>query len=93
MEKVRAHLFISGWVQGVFFRANTRDKALRYGVKGWVRNLPDGRVEVICEGEREDIQRLIEWCKKGPPGARVEGVEVHWEEYKGEFETFSIKYF
>jgi len=93
MDKVRAHLFISGWVQGVFFRANTRDKALRYGVKGWVRNLPDGRVEVICEGEREDIQRLIEWCKRGPPGARVEGVEVYWEEYKGEFETFSIKYF
>ncbi len=93
MDKVRAHLFVSGWVQGVFFRANTRDKALRYGVKGWVRNLPDGRVEVICEGEREDIQRLIEWCKKGPPGARVEGVEVHWEKYKGEFETFSIKYF
>lgn len=93
MDKVRAHLFVSGWVQGVFFRANTRDKALRYGVKGWVRNLPDGRVEVICEGEREDIQRLIEWCKKGPPGARVEDVEVHWEEYRGEFETFSIKYF
>lgn len=91
--KVRAHLFVSGWVQGVFFRANTRDMALRYGVKGWVRNLPDGRVEVLCEGDKEGVDSLIEWCRKGPPGAMVEDVEVNREEYKGEFENFSIHYF
>lgn len=90
--KVRVHLYISGWVQGVFFRANARDRALSYGVKGWVRNLPDGRVEAVCEGEKEWVNKFIEWCKKGPPGAQVEDVEIEWEEYKGEFKTFSIHY-
>ncbi len=89
---VRAHVFISGKVQGVFFRAHTRDEATKRGVKGWVRNLPDGRVEAVFEGEEDNVRDLINWCREGPPFARVEDVEVNWEDYKGEFETFSIVY-
>ncbi len=91
-QKVRAHVFISGIVQGVFFRANTKRIADELGVKGWVRNLPDGRVEAVFEGNKEAVDKIIEWCKIGPPLARVDKVEVHWEEYKGEFDGFSIKY-
>jgi len=90
--KIRAHVFISGKVQGVFFRAHTRDEAVKRGVRGWVRNLPDGRVEAVFEGEEKDVKSVIEWCREGPPFARVEGVEVNWEDYRGEFETFSIVY-
>ncbi|HID93146.1 MAG TPA: acylphosphatase [bacterium (Candidatus Stahlbacteria)] len=88
----RVHIFVSGMVQGVFFRANTRDKANSLGINGWVRNLPDGRVEVVAEGEEEKLKELISWCYHGVPYARVDNVEVKWEEYKGEFETFSIRY-
>ncbi|MHA1506503.1 MAG: acylphosphatase [Candidatus Asgardarchaeia archaeon] len=89
---VRAHVFISGIVQGVFFRATMREMALKLGVKGWVRNLPDGRVEAVIEGEKEKVEKMIEWCHHGPPSARVEKVEVKWEEFKGEFDTFRIKF-
>ena len=91
-KKVRAHVFISGKVQGVFFRATTKEMAERYGVKGWVRNLRDGRVEAVFEGDEEAVKRLIEWCHVGPPAARVDNVEVEYEEYKGEFEDFRIRY-
>jgi len=90
--KVRAHVFVSGRVQGVFFRSETRYHARSRGVTGWVRNLPDGRVEAVFEGEKEDVEQLIEFCKRGPPGARVAGVEVKWEKYKGEFQDFRIRY-
>ncbi len=89
----RAHLFISGRVQGVFYRANTQERARRLGLTGWVRNLPDGRVEAVVEGEEERIRELINWCHEGPPGARVEDVEVHWEDYRGEFDDFEIRYY
>ena len=92
MVNVRAHVFISGKVQGVFFRAHTRDEALKRDLKGWVRNLPDGRVEAVFEGEEENVKSMIEWCRQGPPLARVKNVEVKWEEYRGEFDTFSIVY-
>ncbi|RLE93840.1 MAG: acylphosphatase [Thermoprotei archaeon] len=91
-KMVRAHLFISGRVQGVFFRANMRRVAREHGVKGWVRNLPDGRVEAVLEGPEDAVKKVIEWAHRGPPLARVERVEVHWEEYKGEFNDFSIRY-
>ncbi len=91
-KMVRAHLFISGRVQGVFFRANMRRVAREHGVKGWVRNLPDGRVEAVLEGPEDAVKKVIEWAHRGPPLARVERVEVHWEEYKGEFDDFSIRY-
>lgn len=92
MRLVRAHVYISGRVQGVFFRANTKRMADSLGVKGWVRNLMDGRVEAIFEGGEENVKRLIEWCWKGPPAARVDNVEVKWEEYKGEFSDFRVRY-
>jgi acylphosphatase len=89
---VRANLIISGEVQGVFFRANTRDKAVDLGLKGWVRNLVDGRVEVVAEGERERIEQLIEFCREGSPGAEVEDIEIKWEKAKNEFAGFDIRY-
>lgn len=89
---VRAHVYISGRVQGVFFRSSAEDKALELGVKGWLRNLRDGRVEAIFEGEKEKVEEMIRWCHKGPPYARVTNVEVEWEEYKGEFSSFGVAY-
>jgi len=76
----------------VFFRTETEDEAMRYGVSGWVRNLPDGRVEAVFEGEKDKVDRLIEFCRRGPPGARIARVEVAWEDYKGEFQDFRIRY-
>lgn len=90
--KVRAHVFISGRVQGVFFRSETRHEANRRGVKGWVCNLPSGKVEAVFEGEEENVKELVEFCKRGPPGARVKNVDVVWENYTGEFRDFEIRY-
>ncbi len=92
MGKVRAHVFIEGSVQGVFFRANTREEASLLGLTGWVRNCWDGRVEAVFEGEREKVGKVIAWCKKGPPGAMVRDVEINWEQATGEYDTFSIEY-
>jgi len=90
--KVRAHVLVSGWVQGVFFRSETRHEANKRDVRGWVRNLPDGRVEAVFEGEEEAVRKLIEFCKRGPPGARVIRVDVLRENYTGEFKDFEIRY-
>ncbi|RLG68208.1 acylphosphatase [archaeon] len=90
--KVRAHVYISGRVQGVFFRYTTKKIADRLGVTGWVRNLSDGRVEAVFEGDRENVERIVEFCHRGPPSALVRKVEVFWEEYRGEFEGFRIRY-
>jgi len=90
LAKVRAHVYVSGRVQGVFFRYETRKEAKKHGVKGWVKNLQDGRVEAVFEGEKEDVEKLIDFCRKGPPLAKVDKVEVFWEEYKGEFKSFNI---
>jgi len=89
---VRAHVYVSGLVQGVFFRAETKAEATRLGVKGWVRNLPDGRVEAVFEGDEEAVKRMIDFCKVGPPGAVVEEVKVIPEDYRGEFNRFEIRY-
>jgi acylphosphatase len=91
-EKVRAHIFVSGRVQGVYFREKTRKKAQGLGVFGWVRNLSDGRVEAVFEGEKENVEKIIKWSKKGPFWAKVENLEVNREDYKGELENFEIKY-
>lgn len=88
----RAHIFVSGRVQGVFFRSNTRKKAEELKVSGWIKNLSDSRVEAIFEGKKERVQDLIEWTKESPKGAEVNNVKVQWEEYKGEFRNFKIKY-
>lgn len=87
----RAHVFVSGRVQGVFFRAFTKRRAQQLGITGWVSNLPDGRVEMVFEGDEEDIRKMIEWIKKGPPAAKVEGVEIYFEEYEGELEDFQTE--
>ena len=90
-DQVRVHLTIEGWVQGVFFRASTGQEATRLGVKGWVRNCPDGSVEVVAEGNKKKIDELIEWCHQGPAGAQVRNVQIHWEEHQGTFKNFSIR--
>lgn len=91
-DKVRIHVYISGRVQGVFFRAHTGHVAQASGLTGWVRNLPDGRVEVIAEGMRAQIMEFIRWCHKGPAMASVDDVDVQWEEPTGEFKDFRIRH-
>jgi len=88
----RASIHVSGFVQGVYYRYSTQRKAEELGLVGTVRNMPDGSVHVISEGEEESILRLIEWCKEGPPGARVDRVDVRWEDPLGRFSGFSIDY-
>ncbi len=88
---IRRHCFFTGKVQGVFFRANTRDKAKEEGIKGWVKNLKDGRVEAIFEGPEEKVNNVIEFCKNDQPHARVDGVEIEEEEPTGEFDSFFIR--
>ncbi|MBI5328500.1 MAG: acylphosphatase [Deltaproteobacteria bacterium] len=90
MAKARAHLTIEGLVQGVFFRANTRETAERHNVNGWVRNMSDGTVEAVLEGEEESVKKLIEWCHNGPPGAVVKNVNIEWQAYKNEFKNFTV---
>ncbi len=91
--KKRAHIIVNGIVQGVFFRYGTLKKAQEIGgVTGWVRNLHGGGVEIICEGEKDDIEKMVRWSHKGPPGAFVEHADVSWEQYAGEFATFEIKH-
>lgn len=92
MSKVRAHLIVTGRVQGVYYRAETRDQATALGLTGWVKNRPDRSVEVVVEGGREDVEKLIDWCRQGPPVAEVTGVSVLWENYTGEFTKFKITF-
>jgi acylphosphatase len=87
----RAHLHISGRVQGVNFRYYTRQQAESLGIHGWVRNLFDRRVEAIIEGDEISLQQMIDWCHHGPSAARVDQVEVQWEDATGEFSKFEIK--
>ncbi|MEW5900029.1 MAG: acylphosphatase [Acidobacteriota bacterium] len=88
--KARAHILVSGQVQGVFFRDHARRSAESLGLTGWVKNLWDGRVEAIAEGERDQLEKLIARLKEGPPSAEVESVDVRWEEFRDEFEDFRI---
>lgn len=84
MSDARARVVIRGRVQGVFFRAEARERARSLGVRGWVRNVPDGTVEAVFEGERERIDSLLAWCRRGPALADVDDVEVQWESPQGE---------
>ena len=90
MEYKRYHLWISGRVQGVFYRATCRQVAEELGISGWVRNLPDGRVEAVAEGPSDAMEKFLEWCHQGPPMANVEHVEVQEEEPRQE-KGFSIR--
>ena len=89
--KARAHLFIVGRVQGVFFRSQTKNKADINSVKGWIRNLPDGRVEAVFEGEKEAVEMLVAFCKHGPSEAIVKNFELMWEPYTGTLNRFKVK--
>jgi len=90
--KSRAHVFVEGHVQGVFFRYEVSRIAKSLNVNGWVRNLPDGRVEAVFEGEKENVEEMIKFCRRGPHGAQVDDVEVKWEIYLNEFSGFEIRY-
>jgi acylphosphatase len=90
VDRCRAHIFVSGRVQGVSFRYAALRQAGHVGVTGWVRNLTDGRVEIVCEGEARGMRQMVDWCHEGPPGALIEEVEVAWEHPTGEFSTFEI---
>ena len=89
-DRTRAHVFVSGRVQGVFYRASTRDKAREEGVDGWVKNLDDGRVEAVFEGPREAVETMVEWCHTGSRAASVEAVDRTTEEPRG-IEGFKIR--
>ena len=91
-EKSRAYVLISGRVQGVFFRENTKKQARDLGITGWVRNLPTGQVEAVFEGDKDKIEKIINWAKKGPVLAKVESIEIKWQKYQGEFNDFDIRY-
>lgn len=89
--KTRVHVFVSGRVQGVFFRQKTKQQADSLGVNGWVRNLPDGRVEAVFEGDEEAVKALVEYCYHGPSYARVTNIDASWEDYRGEFSDFKMR--
>lgn len=90
MTRTRAHVLVSGTVQGVYYRATTRDTAREHGVDGWVRNLDDGRVEAVFEGSEEDVEAMVGWCHEGSSAARVEDVEVEYGDPEG-IEGFEIR--
>jgi acylphosphatase len=91
-QPTRAHVIISGRVQGVSFRWFTQRQAQQLGLTGWVRNLWDGRVEAVFEGEAAAVQQAVAWCRHGEPPARVEDVEVRHEPATGEFRSFKVRY-
>lgn len=90
-DRARGHVIVTGRVQGVFFRAATRDAALDLGLDGWVRNLPDGSVEAVFEGSRDLVERAAEWCRGGPPHAAVDRVDLTWEAPEG-LSGFALRY-
>jgi acylphosphatase len=90
--KVRAHIVIKGRVQGVFFRSEINRRAVDFEVNGWVKNTPNGDVEAIFEGQEILVNKLIEFCRKGPSRARVTSIDLNWEEPTGEFKDFRVVY-
>jgi acylphosphatase len=90
MVLVRAHVFVTGRVQGVYYRSSTCDEARRTSVRGWVKNLSDGRVEAVFEGDQKDVAKMLLWCTHGPPAAEVTDLQTAWEEPTSEFDSFSI---
>ena len=89
--KKRVHAKVSGRVQGVFYRVSTRDEAAKLGLRGWVQNLPDGRVEFVAEGEQVDLQKLLAWARRGPSYARVDNMDIKWEDQLENLKDFRIK--
>ncbi len=92
MGKTRIHLIISGTVQGVSFRSSTLKEAIRLDLTGWVKNCADGSVETSAEGEQDQVEEFILWCRHGPSLAKVESVKIRKEKFIGEFKNFSVKH-
>lgn len=90
-DRTRAHVFVSGLVQGVFYRANTRDEAKDRGIDGWVQNTKDGRVEAVFEGPEDRVKEMIEWCHEGSPASDVDSVDVEFEEPTG-LDGFEVRW-
>jgi acylphosphatase len=90
-DRARVHVVVSGRVQGVFFRGSAVDAARALGIHGWIRNLPDGRVEAEAEGERPALERFVEFCRRGPPAARVDAAEVSWGDFRGDLGPFATR--
>jgi acylphosphatase len=90
MVNARAHAYVTGKVQGVFFRAETANLAHRLHLTGWMRNTPDGRVEAVFEGEKQKVEEAVEFCRRGPPGAQVSKLDVEWGKWTGEFRDFRV---
>ena len=87
----RAHVRVSGQVQGVFFRDSTRQKAEELGLAGWVRNVPDGQVEALFEGPSEKVEAMVRWCEEGPQHAWVKNVDTNFESAGGDLEGFEVR--
>ena len=92
MSQKCVHVFVTGRVQGVFFRQATRVTAIKNNVTGWIKNLDDGRVEVLIEGEDKSVDSVIEWCNYGPANSRVDNIEVNNEDHTNKFESFEVRY-
>ncbi|KAF6242262.1 acylphosphatase [Nitrosopumilus sp. b1] len=92
MSKQRVRIFVTGKVQGVFFRQALKVMSKKNNVFGWVRNLKDGRVEAVLEGEDVDVSHVVEWCHAGPANARVEDIDIKNEKFSGEFKKFEVLY-
>lgn len=91
-ESISVRLIVRGKVQGVYFRFNMRQVAMKNSVVGWVRNLPDGNVEASLEGNKEDVNQVVQWSKIGPENARVDEVKMDYGEYTGKYKDFIIRY-
>ena len=92
MSMKQIHIFVTGRVQGVFFRQSTRVMAIKNNVRGWVSNLDDGRVEIVAQGETNNVDNLADWCKTGPANSRVDEFELSEENITNEFEDFEVRY-
>jgi acylphosphatase len=92
MSKERVNIIVRGRVQGVFYRARTKEKAIELELNGWVKNRMDGTVEIVAEGTKEDLERLVDWSKYGPEDAHVTKVEVKWQPFVDEFSDFTVQY-
>lgn len=92
MAKARVKVIVKGMVQGVNFRYYSQRQAAKFNIAGWVKNLPDGSVAAVFEGDEQDVEAMVQWCRRGPPSAHVTELIAQPEEYRGEFSSFSVKF-
>jgi acylphosphatase len=92
MAKSRVKVIVKGIVQGVNFRYYSQRQAAKFNITGWVKNLPDGSVAAVFEGDEQDVEAMVQWCRRGPPSAHVTELIAQPEEYRGEFSSFSVKF-